>query len=281
MAKQYTQAHFTGERALFQCSDVDLVDCTLDDGESHIKQSHDVTATNCTFGWKYPLWYGNNLSVKNSTLLPMARAAIWYSDNVTFQSVKILAPKAFRRCNNVKITDVEFSDAAETLWACNDVKLTDVHVVGNYFGMNCTGIVANNLTIDGNYCFDGGKDIVIRNSVLNSKDSFWNCSNVTVYDSTIRGEYLGWNSNDLTFVNCTIDSLQGLCFVKGLKLVNCKLCDTNLCFEYCDDIDADIVGNIVSVKNPLGGKIVADGFDEIIVDDDKVDHSKTQLVVRK
>ena len=280
MTKTITNQHFTGERALFMCSDIRLVGCLLDDGESHIKQSANVVATDCTFGWKYPLWYGNNLAVSKSTLLPTARAAIWYSNNVNFTDVAVQAPKAFRRCNGLTLTDVEFSDAAETLWACSNVTMSNVHVAGNYFGMNSTNIVATNLTIDGNYCFDGGKNIVIRDSVLNSKDSFWNCDNVTVYDTVIRGEYLGWNSRNLTFVNCTIESLQGLCFVDGLNLVNCKLPDTTLCFEYCDHIDADITGNVISVKNPLGGKIVADGFDEIILDDNNIDHDKTQLIVR-
>ena len=95
MTKTITNRHFTGERALFKCSDVHLVDCLLNDGESHIKESRDVTATNCRFGWKYPLWYGNNLTVEGGTLLPEARAAIWYSTNIKFSNVKILAPKAF------------------------------------------------------------------------------------------------------------------------------------------------------------------------------------------
>ena len=271
---------FTGERALFQSRGVRLVDCTMTDGESHIKESSDVICEGCTFGWKYPLWYGKNLTVTNSTLLPQARAAIWYSDNLTFTDVQIDAPKAFRRCNSVTITNVEFSDAAETMWTCNDVTLSNVHVVGNYFGMNCGNITADNLRIDGNYCFDGAHDIVVRNSVLNSKDSFWNCRNVTVYDTVINGEYLAWNSSNLTFVNCTINSLQGLCYVDGLTLVNCKLADTNLCFEYCTNIDADVVSDIVSVKNPISGRIVANSVKELIQDDPAIDLTKISVETR-
>lgn len=280
MTKIITNQHFTGERALFKSKDIKLVDCLLDDGESHIKESCDVTAENCIFGWKYPLWYGNNLTVEGGKLLPEARAAIWYSTNVKFDNVEILAPKAFRRAKDVTLTNVRFTDAAETLWGCSYVKLIDVYAAGNYFAMNCSGVAAYNLTIDGNYCFDGAKNVTLHDCVLNSKDSFWNCDNVTVYDTVIKGEYLGWNSRNLTFVNCTINSLQGLCYVEGLKLVNCRLADTNLCFEYCSNIAADIVGNVVSVKNPLSGKIVADGYGEIILDDNDVDHTKTQISVR-
>ena len=52
--------------------------------------------------------------------------------------------------------------------------------------------------------------------------------NVTVYDSVIIGEYLAWNTKNITFVNCTIESLQGLCYIEGLKMVNCKLINTTL-----------------------------------------------------
>ena len=45
--------------------------------------------------------------------------------------------------------------------------------------------------------------------------------NVTVYDSFITGEYLGWNAKNLTLINCTIESLQGLCYIDNL--VNEKL----------------------------------------------------------
>lgn len=272
--------HFTGERALFKSKDITLQNCVLDNGESHVKESNNVTAINCTFGWKYPFWYGNNLTATNCTLTPEARAAIWYSNNVKFTNVQIQAPKAFRRSTCVTLDNVTFFDASETIWQCSDVKMTNVHAIGNYFAMNCTNVTADNLTIDGNYCFDGAKNVTIHNSVLNSKDSFWNCDNVTVYDTTIKGEYLGWNSRNLTFVNCKIDSLQGLCYVQGLKLINCTLGETNLCFEYCSDIDAQINGTIVSVKNPLSGTIVADGYAEIILDDDTVDHTKTQIITR-
>ncbi|WP_370784283.1 DUF3737 family protein [Faecalibacillus intestinalis] len=35
---------------------------------------------------------------------------------------------------------------------------------------------------------------------------------------------------NITFVNCKIESLQGLCYIEGLKMVNCKLINTTLCF---------------------------------------------------
>jgi hypothetical protein len=47
---------------------------------------------------------------------------------------------------------------------------------------------------------------------------------------------------------------------------NCKFGDdADLAFEY-SSVDAYISGNIVSVKNPRSGRIVADSIGEIIID---------------
>ena len=112
-----------------------------------------------------------------------------------------------------------------------------------------------------------------------AKDAFWNSVNVTVKNSYISGEYLGWNARNLTLENCTIESLQGLCYIKGLRLVNCRLVNTTLAFEY-SDVEADIDGTVDSVKNPSSGYIVADGYGQIIMEDDKVNTSLTRIEVR-
>ena len=44
----------------------------------------------------------------------------------------------------------------------------------------------------------------------------------------------------LPLVNCTIESLQGMCYIENLKMVNCKLINTTLAFEY-STVDAQIV----------------------------------------
>ena len=113
---------------------------------------------------------------------------------------------------------------------------------------------------------------------MNSKDSFWNCENVVVYDSTIIGEYLGWNSKNLTFVNCTIESLQGLCYIDNLTMKNCKLINTTLAFEYAKNIDAEITNKVDSVFNPESGTITAEEIEELIVEKDMVDPAKTKIV---
>ena len=132
----------------------------------------------------------------------------------------------------------------------------------------------DNMTIDGNYLFDGGKNIIVKNSILNSKDSFWNTENVTVINSKINGEYLAWNSRNITFIDCEISSLQALCYIKGLKMINCKLLDSSLTFEYCEDIDAQIVDKVVSIKNTSSGVIKVKGVNELIIDENKRGEAK-------
>ena len=278
MRKIY-QGYFTGERALFQAEDMKIYDSIFDDGESPLKHSRNIEIESCMFKWKYPLWYCKDVSLKDCVLFDMARAGIWYTDNVEVEDTIIEAPKIFRRVNNLKLKNVIFPNASETLWHCNDVSMKDIDAKGDYFAMNCHGMDIDNLKLVGNYSFDGVNNAVIRNSKLLSKDAFWNSDNITVYDSFISGEYLGWNAKNLTFINCTIESLQGLCYIDNLKMENCRLINTTLAFEY-STVDADINSKIDSVINPSGGIIRAEHIDELIIEKDRVDDSKTKIICR-
>ena len=175
---------------------------------------------------------------------------------------------------------VSLPNAAETLWSCDGVKLDDVTAKGDYFAMNSENMVIHNLTLYGNYSFDGVKNVEIHNSRLLSKDAFWNSENVTVYDSFLSGEYLGWNAKNLTLVNCTIESLQGMCYIDNLVMKNCRLLNTTLAFEY-STVDAQIVGGIESVLNPTAGTIQADHIGELTLEKDKVDVNKIRIVCRE
>lgn len=70
----------------------------------------------------------------------------------------------------------------------------------------------------------GCHNVTIRNSNILSKDAFWNSENITVYDSFISGEYLGWNAKNLTLINCTIESLQGMCYIDNLVMKTANFC---------------------------------------------------------
>ena len=271
---------FSGERAEFMIRDTKYISCTFEDGESPLKHSENIEAERCDFRWKYPFWYSSDIRVKDSTFHEMGRAGVWYSKNVCFENVKYIAPKGFRRCEGLRLYDVCFPFAQETLWQCRGVKMKNVNAAGDYLAMNCEDMEIDSLTLDGNYSFDGAKNIKVKNSILNSKDAFWNSENIICESCKIVGEYIGWNSKNLTFINCEIESLQGLCFIEGLTMKGCTLNETTLAFEY-STVDAEIVGSVDSVKNPLGGVIRADSIGELITEPDKIDVSKTRFELKK
>ncbi|MDO4648183.1 MAG: DUF3737 family protein [Eubacteriales bacterium] len=268
-----TQERLTGERALFHGKDLVIRDTIFDDGESPLKESRDIELYGSMFKWKYPLWYSKNIKVNNCTWFEMGRSGVWYTENIQVEDSMIEAPKNFRRCKNVTLKNVSLSNAQETFWSCDGVRLEQVVAKGDYFGMNSENIYIDGLNLYGNYCFDGAKNIEVHNSKLMSKDAFWNCENVVVYDSYIYGEYLAWNAKNITFVNCTIESLQGLCYIENLKMVNCKLINTTLAFEY-STVDARIDSKIESVMNPSGGRITAESIGELILEKDRIDPKK-------
>jgi hypothetical protein len=268
---------FTGERALFMAQDRHVKNSVFEDGESPLKHSKHIEVEGSQFKWKYPLWYSEDIIVKNCTFFEMGRAGIWYTKNISVSDCEYIAPKGFRRCDGVIITNVNFPNAAETLWQCRNVRMKNVTAKGDYLAMNCEDMEIEHLDLDGNYSFDGARNITIRNSRLMSKDAFWNSENITAENCYISGEYLGWNSKNLTLINCTIESLQGLCFCENLMLINCRLVNTTLAFEY-STVNADIIGTVDSIKNPSGGVIKCDGIGELIMEEDKVDVSKTEIV---
>ena len=237
------QAYLKGERALFKSHDLKVEDSIFADGESPLKESDHIDISGSIFKWKYPLWYCNHINVENSTLLETARSGIWYTHHINIKDSVIDAPKTFRRGTHISLENVNMVNAQETLWKCSDIKLYNVVAKGDYFGMNSENIESDGLNLSGNYCFDGGKNI--------------------------------------TFVNCTIESLQGLCYIEGLKMVNCKLINTTLAFEFCKDIDAQIVSHIDSITNPISGKISAQSIGEMIIDDQIIDPSQTKIQLKE
>lgn len=277
--KLISQQRLTGERALFGSHGLKITDCIFEDGESPLKESSELELRGSMFKWKYPLWYCHDVAVDDCTWFEMARAGVWYTDRISVRDCAIEAPKNFRRCHGLSLEHVSFSNAAETLWSCDDVSISDVTARGDYFAMNSRGMRIDGLTLYGNYSFDGVEDVEIHNSRLLSKDAFWNSRRVTVYDSFISGEYLGWNAQELTLINCTIESLQGMCYIDRLTMKNCKLLGTTLAFEY-SSVDADICSRIDSVLNPSSGTIHADAIGELILEPDRIDPEKTRIICR-
>ena len=275
--KNIFSEEFVGERSLFNSSDLKIEKSRFFDGESPLKESENIELYDCKFEWKYPLWYCKDIIASNTVFRTTARSGIWYTHGIEMTDCLIEAPKTFRRSSRISLKNVSLPNALETMWNCSDVELDNVKICGDYFGFNSSNIDASDLDVDGNYIFDGGRNITVRNSRLISKDAFWNCENVLVENCTIVGEYLGWNSKNVTFVNCTIESNQGMCYMDNVVLRDCRLINTDLCFEYCT-VDAEIKSHVISVKNPISGRIVAESIGEIIHEPDKVDVTKTEII---
>lgn len=273
--------YFEGERILYGLEDAELNGITFGDGESPLKEAKNIKLKDSIFKWKYPLWYDENVEVENTTFETMSRSGIWYTKNISIKNSALQAPKLFRRAEGITLDNVHFSDAEETMWTCKDIKITNTQINGDYFGKDSENIYLDNVSIIGNYCFDGAKNIEVHNSTFVSKDAFWNCDNVTIYDSTIDGEYLAWNTKNIKFINCKIESDQGLNYIDHLEMKNTSLIHTDLAFEYVSNVDAEITTMIDSVKNPISGKISAPEIGKLIMDADKVDPSKTEIVCDK
>lgn len=267
MKRTIRNKFFEGERPLFATNDIRLENVKFYPGESAMKECSNVEAYKCEFMCKYPFWHNDSASIEDCIFTVYSRAAIWYAKNIRMTDTLVEAPKMFREVDGLYLENVKLTNAGETMWNCRGITLRNVDVrCGDYIFMNSSDIDIDGFRLQGNYSFQDAKNVVIRNAVLDSKDAFWKTENVTVYDSEITGEYLGWHSKNLKLVNCKISSTQALCYCTGLVMENCTMdgeCD--LCFEY-STLEAVVNGNIVSVKNPSGGFIVADSIGEIIID---------------
>ena len=74
---------FTGERALYDIHDAEIVDSIFEDGESPLKECSDLSLRDVEFRWKYPLWYGSNIKCIRTTFREMSRSGIWYTNNIS------------------------------------------------------------------------------------------------------------------------------------------------------------------------------------------------------
>ena len=275
--KEVRQAYFKGERPLFGESDLYIEDTIFAEGESPLKESKNIKMQGSMFQWKYPLWYSKNIVAEDCTWFEMGRAGVWYTDDLTVNHALIEATKNFRRCHRLSLNHVAMPNAAETLWHCDGVTMDDVMAKGDYFAMNSQNMKISNFELVGNYSFDGAKNVEVHHAKMLSKDAFWNSENVTVYDSFISGEYLGWNAKNLTLINCTIESLQGMCYIENLVMKNCRLLNTTLAFEY-STVDVEVQGRVESILNPTSGIIRADSIGKLIMEKDRIDIGKTQIV---
>ena len=259
---------FDEERALYHIKNTEVKDCTFAgpaDGESVLKETRDVRVKNCSFSLRYPLWHARGFELDHVTMDELTRAAIWYSYDGVIKNTKMNGIKALRECENIRIEDSS-AKSPEFGWRTRGLKISRSEMESEYFLFECKDVIIDELKMKGKYSFQYVENMTITNSYLDTKDAFWHGKNITVKDSVLKGEYLAWFAEGLTLINCKIIGTQPLCYCKDLKLINCTMEETDLSFEY-SEVEADVKGHIISVKNPKAGTIVADSIGEVIWDD--------------
>lgn len=257
------------ERALYNLKDSEVTGCTFagpKDGESAMKEARNIKVKDCSFSLRYPLWHVKKFELLDSKMDEKTRASLWYSNDGLIKDSTLGGIKALRECNRIKVEGCKVN-SMEFGWKCDDVSLTDTEITSEYIFLNSKNIKLKNVDMKGKYSFQYVENLEITDSTLDTKDAFWHAKNVTVKNSTVKGEYLAWFSDGLTLIDCKIIGTQPLCYCKNLKLINCTMENTDLAFEY-SEVEADVVGNVMSIKNPLSGTITVDSVDEIIMDSD-------------
>lgn len=262
---QIEKKQFDEERSLYHLQHASVRECIFAgpaDGESALKEARDIHLHKCSFSLRYPLWHVQGFEMKACAMDADTRAAIWYASDGEIAECTLDGIKAVRECERIHVSNCRIH-SEEFGWKSREISLTDTEIVSQYLFFDSRDVRLAHVTMQGKYSFQYMENLEITDSNLDTKDAFWHSRHVTVRDSVVKGEYLGWFSDGLTLINCRIIGTQPLCYCKNLKLVNCTMEETDLAFEY-SDVEADIKGSVISIKNPKSGTITADGVGEII-----------------
>ncbi|MGN0812284.1 MAG: DUF3737 family protein [Candidatus Coproplasma sp.] len=268
MDKIIKDTSFDEERALYASENLTIINVRFDgaaDGESAIKECKNITAENCYFNLRYPLWHVDGLKITGCTMTENCRAALWYSTGVNIKDTVLGGIKAVRECKGVKLSGCTIV-SPEFGWFTNQVSFENCRVTSEYFLLKAGDISLKNITFNGKYSFQYVVGGTIENCTLNTKDAFWHAKGLRIKNCKVIGEYLGWYSEDLTFENCEIYGTQPLCYCKNLKLINCSMQGCDLAFEK-SEVYASVTTKIDSVKNPYSGEIHAPEVGEVIITD--------------
>ena len=270
---------FDQERALYGSVQVLVKDCSFDgpaDGESAFKECRQVEVAHCFFNLRYPFWHDDELNIRNSEMTGSCRAALWYSHHIHIEDTKLHGIKALRECSDVTMTGCDV-DSPEFGWSVQGIEMAGSTVQSEYFMMRSQGLRFRDVSLKGKYSFQYIEDSRFENCRFDTKDAFWHAKNVVVRDSVVKGEYLAWYCENVTFENCEIIGTQPLCYCKGLKLINCRMVDTDLAFER-SEVEATITTPVISIKNPMRGRIVVPQVGEVIRD---LDGALGEVVVQR
>lgn len=267
--KTITGQTFDTERALFGEKNIIVSDCLFDgpaDGESAFKECRNIEVDNCRFHLRYPFWHNDGLRISYSEMYLTCRAPLWYSEHIHICNSRIHGVKALRECSDIKLQYCDII-SPEFGWSVDGVSVDHCTAEGEYMFMRSSDLHFSNFEMKGKYSFQYIEDAFFENCTFDTKDAFWHAKNIYVKNCTVKGEYLAWYCENVTFENCAIIGTQPLCYCKGLRLINCEMNGADFAFEK-SEVEATVTTPVISIKNPLFGKISVPSVDDIIIDED-------------
>ena len=265
------------ERAFYGVINYDVKGVTFDgsaDGESAFKECYGVRVSDSRFALRYPFWHTRELHLNGVELTDTCRAALWYCEGCRIKDSKLHGIKALRECNHVSIEGCDIR-SAEFGWRSDTIVVNGCEAEGEYMFFEVKNLMISDLHMKGKYSFQYAEDVFISDSVLDTKDAFWHAKRVHVQNSVVRGEYLGWYAEELTLSHCKIIGTQPFCYCKKLVLDHCEMIDCDLAFER-SDVNATVTTPVISIKNPLTGKIILPEVGEIIRD---IEDSECEIIL--
>ena len=277
--KTISNQTFDQERALYGETGLLVRDCAFDgpaDGESAFKEGKNIQVEGCFFNLRYPFWHDQGLTIRDSRMTELCRAALWYSQNVEITGSKLHGIKALRECGNIRMKNCDII-SPEFGWSTQGIQMEDCTAQSEYFMMRSQNLTFRGVQMKGKYSFQYIENAVFENCTFDTKDAFWHGKNITVKNSVVKGEYLAWYSKDVTFIGCKIIGTQPLCYCKNLRLIDCEMVDTDLAFER-SEVEAALTAPIVSIKNPLSGHIYVPAVGEIIRD---IEGANGEIIIGK
>ena len=91
--KVFKNQTFDEERAFYGSKNILVQDCSFEgpaDGESAFKECQNIEINHDYFNLRYPFWHVHALSIYDSEMTKLCRAALWYSDHIKIENTNWL-----------------------------------------------------------------------------------------------------------------------------------------------------------------------------------------------
>lgn len=155
---------FDAERALYGSNGIMVKNCSFDgpaDGESAFKECQNVQVEHTFFNLRYPFWHDHGLTIRDSEMTKLCRAALWYSDHITIENTQLHGIKALRECTDVKMVGCDVV-SPEFGWSVRGIEMEDCDAESEYFMMLSTNLHFTNVRMKGKYSFQYIEDSIFE-----------------------------------------------------------------------------------------------------------------------